>query len=210
MKQTKKHILDVTTRLFNERGFVNIRLQHIADEANLSIGNLAYHFPTKKDLLSNVYDRLVQAQIDLLNELCIVPLFEHIDRRWDNVYSTQNTYAFFYQDTLEILRYDQSIAEKYRKHIEWEKEQYQQILEFNCSRGAMVGLHDKEEVKQKAELIWLMENSWLQLAIISDKQDSDVKAFKQFMWQSLTPYFSPIGQQEYRQLMTQKIITYEK
>ncbi|MEQ9286560.1 MAG: TetR/AcrR family transcriptional regulator [Cyclobacteriaceae bacterium] len=206
MKQTKHHILEATLSLFNERGFVNVRLQHIADQANVSIGNLAYHYATKKDLLGNIYEQLVKKQVELLNELNIVPLFESLDRHWDNVFETQTEFAFFYQDTLEVLRFDDQIAKKYRKHIEWEQDQYQRVIQFNCARGAFEALANEEEVKQKSELIWLMENSWLQLALISGKEAPGAQEFKSYMWQSITPYLSPIGKQEYEQLIRYKQI----
>lgn len=206
MKETKHNILVAALSLFNEQGFVNVRLQHIADEANVSIGNLAYHFATKKDLLEKIYAGLVQKQIELLNELSIVPLFENLDRHWDHVFETQNMYAFFYYDTLEVLRFDHQIASNYRKHIEWEKDQYNRILSFNNSRGALEGLGNDNEIQQKAELIWLMENSWLQQTLISGKELSDLKAFKSYMWQSIAPYLSSIGKQEYDQLIRYKKI----
>ena len=117
MKETKINIINAATSLFNKRGFANVRLQHIADEANISIGNLAYHFPTKKDILNTIYKELMKRQEESLNELNLVPLFENLDRHWDHVFEMQEEYAFFYQDTLEILRFSESIKEKYRKHI---------------------------------------------------------------------------------------------
>ena len=206
MKETKQNILEATLRLFNKQGFVNVRLQHIADEANIRIGNLAYHYPTKKDLLQKIYERLVQSQVELLNELSIVPLFENLDRHWDNVFETQNTYAFFYQDTLEVLRFEPQIAKKYQVHIKWEKDQYQRVLEFNHSRGAIENPGSEDEIKQRSELIWLMENSWLQLSLISGKGLSGAGEFKNYMWQSITPYLSSIGRQEYDQLINFKKI----
>lgn len=206
MKQTKQHILESALSLFNERGFVNVRLQHIADLANLSIGNLAYHFATKKALLDKIYEQLVEKQVELLNELSIVPLFESLDRHWDNVFETQTKFAFFYQDTLEILRFDDQIAKKYREHINWEKDQYQRIIQFNMSRGAFEVLGNEEEIRRKSDLIWLMENSWLQLSLISGMQTPGADEFKSYMWQSIIPYLSPIGQQEYEQLIRYKKI----
>lgn len=205
MKETKPNILSATLELFNQSGFVNVRLQHIADEANVSIGNLAYHFATKKDLLLNVYKDLVRKQSELLNELNIVPLFENLDRHWDNVFTIQSEYAFFYLDTLEIIRYDGAIASEYRKHIQWEKDQFQRLIQFNISRGALLEM-EEESLTGMANLLWLMENSWLQRTTISGLDHLDVDDFKKHMWQGLYPYFSHIGRQEYDQLIKNKSI----
>ena len=41
---TKQKILDTSLELFNKNGISNVRLQQIADETGISLGNLAYHF----------------------------------------------------------------------------------------------------------------------------------------------------------------------
>ncbi|MEQ8626778.1 TetR/AcrR family transcriptional regulator [Ekhidna sp.] len=206
MKETKINIINAATSLFNKRGFANVRLQHIADEANISIGNLAYHFPTKKDILNTIYKELMKRQEESLNELNLVPLFENLDRHWDHVFEMQKEYAFFYQDTLEILRFSESIKEKYRKHIFWEKDQFVKLIQFNVSRGALSPFDSAVDIQQKAEQLWLIENSWLPRALISGLEFSNSTIFKSYMWQALLPNLSPIGKQEFNQLIKFKSI----
>lgn len=45
MKPTKQYISDKALALFNEKGFVNVRLQHIADSAFVSVGHLVLQYP---------------------------------------------------------------------------------------------------------------------------------------------------------------------
>ena len=205
MKETKPNILKAALQLFNQNGFSSVRLQHIADEANVSIGNLAYHFATKKDLLANIYGDLVLKQVGLINELNIVPLFENLDRHWDNVFQIQYEYAFFYQDTLEILRYSNQIFLKYQEHTKWEKDQLFRILQFNISRGALIPLED-DVISQVADLTWLIENSWSQRMAIAENSSLSSEKFKILMWQLILPYLSDIGKQEYDQLIKWKAI----
>ena len=206
MKATKGNILKAATSLFNKNGFASVRLQHIADKANVSVGNLAYHLPTKLDILNKIYEELVKKQVESLNELNVVPLFKNIDEHWDHVFELQNAYAFFYQDTLEILRFSKTIREKYRKHIVWEKEQFVRLLEFNISRGAMVPMESTRDILQKAEQLWLMENSWLTGALISGFEFADSTKFKSCLWQVLGSCFSHIGRQEFEQMIKFKSI----
>jgi AcrR family transcriptional regulator len=55
---TKQKILDSSLQLFNDNGISNTRLQQIADESGISVGNLAYHFSNKEaiteSLIANV------------------------------------------------------------------------------------------------------------------------------------------------------------
>ena len=69
MKPTKQYILDKALALFNEKGFVNVRLQHIADSAFVSVGHLAYHFKNKDDLILSLYKKLKKKQISVSSAL---------------------------------------------------------------------------------------------------------------------------------------------
>ena len=48
---TRERILEVSLRLFNERGYAATSLAEIAEGAGIAKGNLTYHFPTKYDLV---------------------------------------------------------------------------------------------------------------------------------------------------------------
>jgi AcrR family transcriptional regulator len=49
---TRQRILEVARELFNERGLHRVGVRDIARAAEISPGNLAYHFATKDDLVS--------------------------------------------------------------------------------------------------------------------------------------------------------------
>ena len=62
MKHTKPYILARSLKLFNKNGFVNVRLQHIADDCKISVGHLAYHFNHKDSIIEDLYDELKEQQ----------------------------------------------------------------------------------------------------------------------------------------------------
>lgn len=199
MRNTKANILKAALGLFNENGFVNVRLQHIADQAFISVGNLAYHYQNKQEILLALYERIAKAQVELHNELNVVPLFEHLDKHWENVYDVQDEYRFFYIDTLEILRSNSAIQEKHRNQIVWEEWQLRQMLRFNISRGSILVNEQQNAVEQLVELLCLSENMWKQKALIKGEEITKGR-FKAFLWSIIEPYLTPIGQQEYRQM----------
>ncbi len=203
MKQTKSNILKSALKLFNEKGFVNVRLQHIADEAFISVGNLAYHFENKQEILLALYNELVQYQENQLKELNIVPLFEHLDRHWDNSFKIQEAYKFFYIDTLEIHRSNQDIAEKHRSHIHWQTQQLSHVLGFNVSRGALEYI-EQADLNRLARVLWTFENTWYHQSLVIHSSLVDCSEAKEHLWLLLKPYFSDIGLQEYHQLQQLK------
>lgn len=52
MITTQQRILDVARQLFNEQGLHRVGVRDIARAAEMSAGNLAYHFQTKDDLVA--------------------------------------------------------------------------------------------------------------------------------------------------------------
>lgn len=56
-EQTRKTIIDVTTRLFATRGYAGTSLDLIAKEAQTSKSSIFWHFQNKEDLLFTVVDR---------------------------------------------------------------------------------------------------------------------------------------------------------
>ena len=54
MKRTKQYILDKTLALFNEKGFVNVRLQHIAHNAVVGVKYLDNFSKIKMTSYNNI------------------------------------------------------------------------------------------------------------------------------------------------------------
>ena len=58
MSDTRQRILDTARRLFNDDGVHGVGVREIARELGMSPGNLAYHFPTKDDLVAALVTEL--------------------------------------------------------------------------------------------------------------------------------------------------------
>lgn len=199
---TKEKIAESALFLFNRFGFVNVRLQHIADETGMSVGNLAYHFKTKDDLLEYLYEQIVAEQKRLLTDLRMIPLFVNLDAHIENTYRIQQKYSFFFTDTLEIMRAYSSIRRKHREHIQWQKIQIQLFGEFNISRGALIAPQYPDSLVQATNRYVLMADTWLSYEAMQGvlMKDIQIEDFKNAIWGVLMPYFSNIGHQEFRQM----------
>ncbi|MFN4144692.1 MAG: TetR/AcrR family transcriptional regulator [Runella sp.] len=199
---TKQKIIESALFLFNRFGFVSVRLQHIADETGLSVGNLAYHFKTKDDIIEHIYTEIVAEQQRLLADLRMIPLFVNLDTHLESIYQIQQQFSFFFTDTLEVMRAYPMIRRRHREHIKWQQIQVQLFIEFNVSRGAMKAPQKPDSFEQLAQRFVLLSDTWLSYEVMQGAIAKEIPAeqFKSALWSIFVPYFSEIGFIEYQQM----------
>lgn len=56
-EETRKKILDISFRLFSEKGYDHTTIQDIVDRLGMSKGAVYHHFKSKEDILDHLYDQ---------------------------------------------------------------------------------------------------------------------------------------------------------
>jgi len=56
--KTKKQILEVSRVLLNEKGVMNVTLRDVAKSMKRSYGNITYHYPTKEDVITSLFEEM--------------------------------------------------------------------------------------------------------------------------------------------------------
>lgn len=201
MKDTKRRILDAALELFNQNGLVNVRLQHIADKAQMSVGNLAYHFANKEAIVTSLHAEIIDRQQDLMTNYRVVPLFDYIDLLLKDTYALQSCYIFFYLDILEITRTYPGIGNHHRENINRQITQLESILKFNVSRGALQFTKDQKQINSLAVQIWMMLDMWHIRNMILPESRGDLQSYLNDVWSIFKPYFTAMGSLEYKQMV---------
>ena len=207
---TKARIIEAAIDLFNEMGFINVRLQHISDKTIISLGNITYHFKTKDDIINHICLKIIEEQKTLFANHKVLPLFEDVERFLFSYFNIQNRYPFFYQDILELIRAFPFVKESYRKHLFWQEQQILFMFDFNISRGVFRKEPGHDFYQNYAGFfLWNMDN-WMHRQLTLGYNVNDYEEFSNKIWTLLVPLFTPQGHSEYEQLQElKKLQTYE-
>ena len=103
-RRTRERILELSLRLFNEFGEPNITTTVIAEEMNISPGNLYYHFRNKDDIVNSLFTQF-EAEI---GRMLAVPADRrpNIEDVWIYLHLSFQLvwrYRFFYRDLSDLL-----------------------------------------------------------------------------------------------------------
>ena len=103
-RRTRERILETALRLFNDFGEPNVTTTVIADEMNISPGNLYYHFNNKDAIVNALFadyerdmTRLLGAPEQRPHEVEDIWLFLHL------LFETIWKFRFFYRDINDLL-----------------------------------------------------------------------------------------------------------
>ncbi|MEM6629232.1 MAG: TetR/AcrR family transcriptional regulator [Bacteroidota bacterium] len=205
--KNKEKILQASKKLFNQKGFVNVRLQHISDDTIISLGNIAYHYPNKEAIVTALLERWEERVKEVLIEYRNTPIFAHVDRIFISIESLQIEFGFFFTDLVEIKRSYPNLFLKIEEFLGWQVFLFGEIIRFNISRGAMNPL-ENEEISFLAEWVIFQIHSFPNQRIMGFRKHSisgSDSPLATHIWALLKPYLSDSGKQELATHISQTI-----
>ena len=171
-RQTKQRILDASLALFNAQGGPNVTTNHIADDLEISPGNLYYHFRNKDDIIEQIFvrfeermDKALAAPADRLPELEDVWLQLHL------VFECISEYRFLYRDLVDILSRNRSLRLRFARILKRAAGSASDIMRGLVRSGAMRA--SAAEVEATATNILVIATFWLNYASVRGDRDEN-------------------------------------
>jgi AcrR family transcriptional regulator len=193
---TKQRIIESAIHLFNQAGLANVRLQQIADEAGISVGNLAYHFKNKEAIVAAVYETLFEEFAQILSTYLIAPNLSDFDRQLSQYHEFFSRYKFYLLDLFEVERTYPSIMERWHQFVSKMLIQIRKRLEYNVQRGVLLPEPEPGIYDTLTNNIWMAIVFWIPQQILKNQPERE-QLFKDSVWAQISPYFTPQGLEEF-------------
>jgi AcrR family transcriptional regulator len=161
--KTKDKIVMAALHLFNEHGTAQVSTNHIAEAAGISPGNLYYHYNNKEEIIRAICERLFEAWDRDLSELPEdrLPTLEDVKRIVRKNFEITSEYAFVHRELLALLRHDPALHERYLEVRERGYQGFRALVDIFAAAGVLRSVLDDHTITQLADLIWLVNESWL-------------------------------------------------
>ena len=158
--RTRERILAVSLKLFNANGEGNVTTGHIADELNISPGNLYYHFRNKDEIIQHLFAEFekaidvgpgeigdaASAMEDMWLYLHI--MFEHI---WQ--------YRFLYRNLDDLVMRDAKLRSHFNIIVGHKRDAVKALCDALVDAEAMTASGD--DIRALAENILVVATYWL-------------------------------------------------
>ena len=72
-KSVTERVLDSAEKVLLHHGYAGFSTRRVAQEANIALGNLTYHFPTKAELVRALIDRLMSKYLQYFEDFLRTP-----------------------------------------------------------------------------------------------------------------------------------------
>ncbi|RDZ28340.1 TetR/AcrR family transcriptional regulator [Lysobacter silvisoli] len=169
-KQTRQRILDAALTMFNAQGEPNVTTNHIADELEISPGNLYYHFRNKDDIIEQLFARFEERMDSALAApQGRLPGLEDIWLQLHLVFECIWDYRFLYRDLVEILSRNRRLRLRFARILKRADEQAHTVMRGLSQAGVMRASSD--ELAATATNVLVIATFWLNYAAARGDKD---------------------------------------
>ena len=159
-QRTRERILAVSLALFNERGEAHVTTGTIADELNISPGNLYYHFRNKEEIVYQIflsYRRFISERLAVPADgtMKVDDLVNYLETAFDAMWQ----FRFMFYDLPGLMARNPQMQTDYHQFVNGE---LQGILEGHFREFIRLGLLKMalEDIEPVSINIWLVVKFW--------------------------------------------------
>ena len=169
-RQTRQRILDASLVMFNAQGEPNVTTNHIADELEISPGNLYYHFRNKDDIIEQLfggYEQRMDAALSAPEGR--LPGLEDVWLQLHLVFECIWDYRFLYRDLVEILSRNRRLRMRFARILRRADDSAHAVMRGMGHAGVMRA--SAAELAATATNVLVVSTFWLNYAAARGDKD---------------------------------------
>jgi len=169
-RQTRQRILDASLAMFNAQGEPNVTTNHIADELEISPGNLYYHFRNKDDIIEHLfgkYEERIDAALAVPSGR--LPGLEDVWLQLHLVFECIWDYRFLYRDLVDILSRNRRLRIRFARILRRADEQAHGVMRGLTQAGVMRA--SAAELDAAATNVLVVATFWMNYAAARGDKD---------------------------------------
>jgi AcrR family transcriptional regulator len=160
--RTRQAAVEAALQLFNSESVCSVSTSRIAAVCGISRSNLEYHFPSKKEIVREVFGLIVA-------EMNSGWYQDHLDptaTRMAAMYARHSLlvyrYRFFYRELPQLLRADPLLQRGYLENRQRRFAAVEQFFKKLDTFGVMCFMGDERLLRSLLESTWVLSENWLQ------------------------------------------------
>lgn len=182
-RRTRERILEIALVMFNSQGEPNVTTNHIADELEISPGNLYYHFRNKDDIVEQLfaaYETRMDEALQVPQER--LPNLEDIWMQLHRVFECMWDYRFLYRDLVDILSRNRKLKLHFGRMLNRAATSASDVLKGLAQAEILRATAD--EIRASAENVLLLTTFWLNFnAVRNSRADQNQEDLNQGIYQ---------------------------
>ncbi len=182
-RRTRERILETALVMFNSQGEPNVTTNHIADELEISPGNLYYHFRNKDDIVEQLftaYETRMDQALQVPQER--LPNLEDIWMQLHRVFECMWEFRFLYRDLVDILSRNRKLKLHFGRMLNRAAASASEVLKGLAQAEILRATAD--EIRASAENVLLLTTFWLNFnAVRNSRVDPNQEDLNQGIYQ---------------------------
>jgi len=196
--KTRDRILVTSLDLFNLCGEPNVTTIDIANEMDISPGNLYYHFRNKDEIIGELFQQFETSMLDVLqfpqeDGLDMMDYWTYIHMIFEKIWE----FRFLYRDLASTLERNEKLQKRFNRILDRKADCCRLIVD-NMRNAGLIEIDDRQ-IQALATNVTIMGTYWMnyqQIRNLGDNPEKEDLGHGVYQVMSLiAPYLPPEGRE---------------